>query len=293
MPYDNVLPMDAANRLPGRDDPRLGAILVASGALRAGDMERIVTLHHQKGIRLGEAARQLGLISDRDLQAALIRQHEWLQPEGRPASPELIAAIHPRHPLAERLRELRTQLLLRWLDPAAGRRVLAIVSPGRGEGRSYVAANLAVVFSQLGLRTLLVDADLHRPSQERIFNLPERAGLAAILAGRADGEAVTAVPGFPKLFLLPAGPPPPNPQELLSRPVLDSLLADLAERFDLVLIDTAAAQQASDAKSVAFRARNALLLARKDHTRVADITAMIRELGDTGTRLVGTVINVF
>jgi receptor protein-tyrosine kinase len=101
------------------------------------------------------------------------------------------------------------------------------------------------------------------------------------------------VPGISKLFLLPAGAPPPNPQELLSRPALASLLDELTMKFDLILIDTSAAKVFSDAKTVAFRAKNALVLARKNHTLVDDTRRMIRELSDTGTRVVGTVINAF
>lgn len=295
MAYDNVLPMEGSNRAQPRDDHRIGAILVEGGKLKAADVDRIITLHHQSGLRFGEAAQRLGLLKESDLQSALIRQYDLPQllPAHEGPSAELVAAHMPRHPRTEELRGLRTQLLLRWLDPAAGRRVLAIISPGNGDGRSYVTANLAVVFSQLGLRTLVIDADLRNPRQHRIFNVPDRIGLSGVLSGRADAEAVVPVPGFPKLFLLPAGAPPPNPQELLSRPVLDSLLEELTTKFDLVLIDTSAAKTFSDAKSVAFRAKNALLLTRRDHTRVSDTNGMIRELNETGTRIVGTVINAF
>src|SRR5258706_15677072 len=90
-----------------------------------------------------------------------------------------VVAYEPFHPRAEELRALRTQLLMRWSNAGARHRALAIASPGAREGRSYVAANLAVVFSQLGERTLLVDADLRTPRQHRIFNVPDRIGLSA------------------------------------------------------------------------------------------------------------------
>lgn len=295
MPYDNVLPMEGAPRVLPRGDRHIGAILVEEGKLDPAEIERIVELHHRSNLRFGEAARHLGLLSERDLQSALGTQYELpqFQPAGNGACDELVAAHLPLHPRTEEIRGLRTQLLLRWLDPAAGRRVLAVVSPGNGDGRSYVAANLAVVFSQLGLRTLLIDADFRRPRLHRMFHLPDRFGLSGVLAGRADADAVVPVPGIPKLSLLPAGAPPPNPQELLSRPILATLFDELASRFDLLLIDTSAANVFSDAKSVAFRARSALVLARKHHSRVNDTNGMIRELNDTGTRVVGVVINSF
>lgn len=295
MAHDNVLPLEGSSRVIPNDDHQIGAILVDEGKLTPADLERIVDLQHRRGLLFGEAARRLGLIDDEDIEQALDHQYglPQLMPGDSGASPELIAAFQPRHRCTEELRGLRTQLLLRWLDPAAGRRTLAITSPGRGDGRSCIAANLAIVFSQLGLRTLLIDADLRYPRQHRLFNTPNRVGLAAVLAGRASSETVVPVPGCPKLSLLPAGAIPPNPQELLSRPRLGTLLDELTLKFDLILLDTTAAQDCADARNVAFRAGSALVLARRDRTRIEATDNILKELNETGTRVVGTVINSF
>jgi Mrp family chromosome partitioning ATPase len=85
--------------------------------------------------------------------------------------------------------------------------------------------------------------------------------------------------------------PPPNPQELISRPALGAFLQEMWNEFDVILFDTPPAKRYADALNVAFRAGSAMLLARKDHTRVADTTAVIKELNDTGVRVVGTVLN--
>jgi capsular exopolysaccharide synthesis family protein len=156
-----------------------------------------------------------------------------------------------------------------------------------------LVANLAVVFSQLGERTLLIDADLRSPRQHRIFNVPDRIGLAAVLSSRADRGAVAPVREFGRLSLLPAGAPPPNPQELLSRPAFDVLLQEMSRDFDVIVLDTPPAKFYADALNVAFRAGSAVMLARKDHTRLADTTGLVRELSDSGVRVVGTVLNVF
>jgi Mrp family chromosome partitioning ATPase len=95
------------------------------------------------------------------------------------------------------------------------------------------------------------------------------------------------------LSVLPAGACPPNPQELLSRHALSLLLNELGAEFNFILLDTPPARLYADAQSVAFRAGNAMLLARKNRTRVADTTSVIRELGDTGVCIVGTVFNAF
>jgi protein-tyrosine kinase len=171
--------------------------------------------------------------------------------------------------------------------------MLAVVSPGPGEGRSYVTANLAVVFAQLGQRTLLVDADLRAPRQHRIFNVTDRIGLSSILAGRADSGAVVPVPEFGTLSLLPAGACPPNPQELLLRPAFAALLEELASAFDVILLDTPPGRLYADAQSLAFRVGSVMVLARKDHTRFADTASVIRVLSDTGASVVGTLLNVF
>src|SRR5678815_5405131 len=119
------------------------------------------------------------------------RQYEFpylvTGPDG--VSKELVAAWDPFHPVVEELRTVRTQLLIRWFNPAAGRRTLVIASPGPREGRSFIAANLAVSFSQLGQKTLLIDADFRAPRQQSIFNVSDRFGLSSALSGRADLSA--------------------------------------------------------------------------------------------------------
>ncbi len=292
---ENVLPIEGSGRVVARHDRRIGSLLAEAGKLGAKDIERVMELQQKEGLRFGEAAHRLGLITEDDLHCALANQYDFprLLPGNERINSELVVANDPFHPRAEELWALRTQLLIRWSNREARNRALAIVSPGSREGRSYVAANLAVVFSQLGERTLLIDADLRAPRQHRLFNIPDRIGLSAVLSGRADRGAVVPVPEFGTLSVLPAGAPPPNPQELLSRHALSVLLNELGTEFDVILLDTPPAKLYADAQSVAFRAGSVMLLARKDHTRVADTTSVIRELGDTGVRVIGTVFNAF
>ncbi len=292
---ENVLPIEGSGRVVARHDRRIGSLLAEAGKLGAKDIERVMELQQKEGLRFGEAAHRLGLITEDDLHCALANQYDFprLLPGNERINRELVVANDPFHPRAEELWALRTQLLIRWSNREARNRALAIVSPGSREGRSYVAANLAVVFSQLGERTLLIDADLRAPRQHRLFNIPDRIGLSAVLSGRADRGAVVPVPEFGMLSVLPAGAPPPNPQELLSRHALSVLLNELGTEFDVILLDTPPAKLYADAQSVAFRAGSVMLLARKDHTRVADTTSVIRELGDTGVRVIGTVFNAF
>jgi len=292
---ENVLPIEGAGRVIARHDNRIGSILALEGKLGGRDIEQVMELQRAEGWRFGEAAQRLGLVTADDVRCAIAKQYDLphLLPGHESISSELVVAYEPFHPRAEELRALRTQLSIRWTNTGVRHRALAIVSPGSGEGRSYVAANLAVVFSLLGERTLLVDADLRSPRQHRIFNIPDRIGLSAILSGRVDRNVVTPVPEFAKLFVLPAGAPPPNPQELLSRPALGALLQEMGAEFDVVLVDTSPARPYADSQNVAFRTGSAIVLARKDHTRIGETQGVIRELSDAGVRIVGTVLNAF
>jgi len=294
-PPENVLSIEGSGRVAARYDRRIGSILAEEGKLGDRDIERVMELQKAEGLRFGEAARRLGLITEDDLRCAVAKQYDLphLLPGNDSISRELVVAYEPFHARAEELRALRTQLSMRWSKAGPGHRALAVASPGSGEGRSYVAANLAVVFAQLGERTLLIDADLRAPRQHRIFNIPDRIGLTAVLSGRADRGAITPVREFGRLSLLPAGAPPPNPQELLSGPVFGAFLQEMQGEFDVILLDTPPAKLYADAQNVAFRVSSVVTLARKDHTRVADTSRLIRELSDTGARVVGTVINAF
>ncbi|HLX81848.1 MAG TPA: chain length determinant protein tyrosine kinase EpsG [Burkholderiales bacterium] len=293
---DHVLPPDgAAMRSMVRNDRRLGAILADEGKLDDAGIERVVELQRASGLRFGDAALCLHLVTSDDLRAAVAKQYDFpcLPPGNESISRELVVASEPFGQRAEQLRALRTQLLIRWSNSGIRRRVLVIASPGSGEGRSYVVANLAVAFAQLGQRTLLIDADLRAPRLQRIFNIPERPGLSAVLSGRADRSALVSMPVFGPLCVMPAGATPPNPQELLLRPALAGLLDQMEAEFDVVLLDSSPAKDYADAQSLAFRAGGALVLVRKDHTRRDDTTGVIRELSDTGARIVGTVLNTF
>lgn len=293
-----IEPVEYLGRGSSSSKQNLGAILVTSGKITPTDADRVMELQRREGWRFGEGALRMRLISERDLMQALHRQYDLpqLMLGKRQLGDELVAAHHPNHRRTEELRGLRTQLLTRWLrsDTAAapkGRKVLAVTSPGDGEGRSYVAANLAVLFAQLGVRTLLIDADMRHPAQHRIFNIEDRIGLSAVLTGRAGADAAQAIPGFRSLRVLPAGVPPPNPLELLSRPLLPSLLDEYLSDFDMILVDTPPALPYADAHAIGFSAGNAMVLARKDHTRMADTARVARDLGNAGAQVIGTVFN--
>ncbi len=272
----------------------IGAILIDNGRLTPDAAERILKLQKEQGLRFGDAAIQLGLLTEADIQQALSRQYDYpyLMPGDDRVSEEVVAAFKPFSPIVEQLRAVRSQLMLRWFDADVGHKTLAVVSAGRAEGRSFTAANLAVVFSQLGERTLLIDADLRNPSQHQLFRLENKLGLSSLLAGRAElAEAITRIPGLIDLSVLPAGATPPNPQELLARPVFNALMATAAGQYDIVIVDTPAGAETADSQTIAARTRGAVVVARKDMSSAPALQAFVTSLQHSGVAVVGAVLN--
>ena len=268
---------------------RMGRLLVENGKLTAAQAEQASQLQQDRNIRFGEAAQALGFISEADIQRVLAQQFDYpyLAPGEGPFPPQLVAAYQPFSPQVEILRAIRTQLMMQWF--AAGHKALALVS-ANAEESSLFAANLAVVFSQLGEQTVLVDGNLRNPCQHELFGLERRAGLSDILAGRASIEALCRVDAFLNLSVLPAGTLPPNPQELLGRPAFRSIHNRLASSFDVILYDVSAYSTGVDALAIAAQAEGVLMIARKNQARFSELKQMNAQLDRSGARVIGSVL---
>lgn len=291
-----TIQIDIAPRGLHQGHPRvLGAILLDNGVLTPEGINRILKLMlDDPHLRFGEAALKLGLVTQDEVEAALAQQLTWVSlPQiGRHAvSDELVAACQPFSAQADELRSIGGQLLVRWFDGDPRHMALAIVSLDRGDGRSFVAANLAVVFSQIGRRTLLVDADLKSPRQHQLFQVDNRTGFSSVLAGEDVDGAVLPIKGFPHLHLMTAGALPANSLEQLGRHGFDALLERAAEQFDVVLFDTPAIADGVDACVLALRASAALVVARSHQTEKRAFSDMVRSLRRSGCSVVGSVLN--
>ncbi|WP_348699981.1 chain length determinant protein tyrosine kinase EpsG [Duganella fentianensis] len=278
--------------MPGGESS-IGGILLASGKITPENAERVLRMQKELGIRFGEAAQRLGLITEADIQQVLARQFDYpyLTKDDSKYSKKLVAAYEPFSAQVETLRAVRSQLMLGWFG--SGRKALVVASVDPSDGASLFAANLAVVFSQLGERTLLVDANLRNPQQQDIFNLTERQGVSDVLANRAALDVIAKVDEFVDLSILAAGTLPPNPQEMLSRSSFNGLNTQLESRFDVVLYDVPAFSIGSDALAVAGRAGGVLLVVRKNHTSLDDVAAVAEQMQHTGARIIGTVLVEF
>ncbi len=273
-----------------RADSHIGKLLQDAGKLKPQDMERVLQLQQEQNLRFGEAAQKLGLVSEADIRQALSHQFAFPYIPAAEAglSPELTAATAPYSKEAEALRSVRSELLLRWFNE--GRKTLAIGSARADEGASYLAANLAVLFAQMGRKVLLIDANMRQPRQHEIFNLGNGMGLSDILAERVPSVQVHAVKSFPTLTVLPAGSPPPNPAELLVRPSFGALLSGLETSYDIILLDAAPSQLSSDFQVVAARAGGMLIAARRNVSRLAALTELKEKIMHTGAQVVGAVV---
>ena len=276
-------------------DDSIGAILIRSGRLSALDADKVIRFSQSRNLRFGDAAVEMGLLTAADIELALSHQYDYdyLLPGESAISAQVVAAYEPFTARVESLRALRNQLMWRWFDTGAERRALAITSAESGDGRSFLAANLAVVFSQQRQRTLLIDANLRAPHQHTLFALENRDGLSAMLAGRSGRDAIQRVPALADLSVLTAGALPPNPSELLGLPSFGRLLRELATDYDVILIDTPSGEMYSDAQVVASRAGAAVIVAHQDQSQLKKMRELVALLGDARVHLVGTVLNEY
>ncbi len=287
---DEFAPADESTSSNGPGGALLGRLLLEAGKLTEIDVNRVVVAQRKKNLRFGEAARRLGLVSQEDVARALALQFGYPYVTGESGlDPTLIAAHQPFGAAAEALRELRSQLQLRWFDEKNN--TLAIVAARKRSGCSHLAANLAIAFAQLGERTLLIDANFRRPSQQALFCGTPGVGLSNFLVGRCELEEVlTPIAPFTDLKVIYAGTQPPNPQELLSRAAFRHLVETGSASFDAVIIDTPPILEYADAQIVAAAAGGCLLATRRHRTRVADVERAKARFVPTRAVLLGTAL---
>lgn len=206
------------------------------------------------------------------------------------ASTTLIAAEHPKSPTAEAYRALRTSIQFLSLDHPI--RTLQVTSPAAGDGKTTTAANLACTIAQAGQRVILASCDLRKPRLHEFFGVPNTVGFTSVLVGHADlDQALVRIQGTNLLHLLPSGPIPPNPSELLGSSKAQELLSALGERADVVVVDTPPVLPVTDAAVVASQVDAVLLVATASKSTRRDVTRAMSSLGRVAAPLVGVVFN--
>lgn len=202
------------------------------------------------------------------------------------ANDSLITLANPRSPAAEAYRTLRTNLMFSSLDKPLT--TLVVTSPAPDEGKSTTLANLAVTLAQGGRRTLLVDCDLRRPSQHEIWGLPNSQGLTSLVLDGDDPKLAQV--GIENLWLLPSGPLPPNPADLLGSRRMDEAIAALKARADIVLFDAPPVVAVTDAALLASKLDGVLLVVSAGRTRREHAERARELLEKINVRIVGAVL---
>jgi protein-tyrosine kinase len=242
-----------------------------------------------------QSDRVLDAVAPHDETVEEIAVHDHEGPTSSATRTEISAllATNPASIEAEAIRGLRTRVMAQHVRE--GRRSLAICTPHVESGCTFVASNLALAVAQIGVKTVLVDADLRTPGVAEIFGIaPEGIGLADYLADPSlRPEEIVNPDVAPNLSVLTAGARPSNPQELLSGDRFRTIVDQLMREFELTIFDTTPANSCTDAQRVATVAGYSLIVARKNKSFVADVATLSKLLRADKSIVVGTVLNDF
>jgi non-specific protein-tyrosine kinase len=204
----------------------------------------------------------------------------------------LVVVSDPRAPAAEAFRALRTNIQFASVDRPL--RVLLITSAGPAEGKSTIAANLAAALAQAGKRVALVDADLRRPSQHRVFKLPNHSGLThALIQDKGELNGALRPTAIEDLRIMVSGDLPPNPAELLGSNRVGHVLDELQKQVDVVIVDTPPCLVVTDAVALSKRADGVLLVADAGKTRRSALEQSAKAIQQVGGNVLGVVLNKY
>jgi succinoglycan biosynthesis transport protein ExoP len=208
----------------------------------------------------------------------------------RAGSKDLYVLGHPKSAVAECCRAIRTNLL--FMSPDRPAKTLLITSAGPQEGKSTTAIHLAITMAQSGLRVLLIDTDMRRPRLHKAFGMaPNQDGVSKAIVGEVDVGTMIREVGMPNLWLLPCGPTPPNPAELLHAERFRSIVAQLEARFDRVLFDSPPIGAVTDGAILARLTSGTILVAKGGVTSKEALGRARRSLTDPAINLLGCVLN--
>lgn len=208
--------------------------------------------------------------------------------EGMGERPGLVSD-HPASPRAEAFRRLRTNL--QFLDAGPGTSAFVFTSSLPDEGKTNTAVNSALVLADSGMRVLLIDADLRKPSVGRLLGLESAAGLSSVLIGRAGLADVVQPAGHSSVDVLTSGPIPPNPAELLGSPAMVTLLAEAREDYDVVILDAPPLLPVTDAAILSRMTSGALIVVASGEVRTPQLSGALESLAAVEARVLGVVLN--
>ena len=203
--------------------------------------------------------------------------------------PMLVTHLRPKSINAESYRAVRTSLF--FSTQGQGHRVIQVTSPNKGDGKSLLCSNLAITIAQSGKRVLLIDADCRRPRQHKVFNVSHDVGLVSVLLGTSMAHEAVQQTTIPGLDILPCGPIPPNPSELLVSPRFKEVLELFRGDYDFVLVDTPPVLAVTDPCVVAGKVDGLIVAIRLTRKGRPDAERAKEILMQVGANIFGIVVN--
>ena len=202
---------------------------------------------------------------------------------------DLVVHTHPKSAVAECCRTIRTNLA--FMSTESPKQTMVVTSASPREGKTTVATSLAIALAQSGRKTLLVDTDLRRPRVHRIFGVGSQKGVTSILLGQSRLEEAVLPTDVPGLSVLPCGPIPPNPSELLHTTGFRDLLKTVAQTFDSVILDSPPLAAVTDAAIIAPQVDGVILVIQSRKTTRDALRSSLRQVADVHATLLGGVLN--
>jgi capsular exopolysaccharide synthesis family protein len=202
---------------------------------------------------------------------------------------ELINHLHPDLPLAEDYRTVRTSILLSQADKPP--KSIVFSSPLTQEGKTATVVNMAVSFAQLQERVLVVETDLRKPRLHRLFKVRNISGLTGFLTGKTSLKDIIQKTFIENIWLIPSGPIPPNPAELLNSKKMKEMLDEISQVFDIVLLDSPPVLAVIDAVIISSIAESAIMVVRGGETRRKPFLAAVEELRKGRANIIGIIFN--
>jgi capsular exopolysaccharide synthesis family protein len=197
--------------------------------------------------------------------------------------------LHPQSPAAEHIRSVRTKLL--FTSPHGPFHTMVVTSAGRNEGKSSNVINLGIAMAQVGSRVLLLDTNLRAPRLHEAFGLSGEVGLTTVLRGEQSKAVAVQSTKIANLFVLPCGPIPSNPAELLHSEGFHQLLVELSAAFDRIILDSPPVGTVADALVLSTQVDCVMLVLRANQTGRGQARRAVKELREIQARIFGAVLN--
>jgi capsular exopolysaccharide synthesis family protein len=279
---------------PSRPDKRRNIMLSLAMGLVGGVVLAFLLEAVDNTVRTPEQAQAITTLPALGIIPAnanlLVRARQKALTSGAREGVELVTYRRPKSDISESYRALRTAILL----SATGSppKVMLMTSALPQEGKTTTSINTAIVLAQKGARVLLVDADLRRPSVHKVFNIKPKIGLSTLLTGTSKVESsIITVPQLPNLSLLPAGPPPPHPAELLGSSLMKQYIEQWRGQYDHVIFDTPPALSVTDSILLSVDMDSVVLVVRSGNTTKAALRRTKELLAQVNARVLGVVVN--